>query len=219
MINLLTNIPIIQKHLGYTPEEIDELKTILSKSSWEDSDEDYPFYDIIYLQQDNNISPILFTAQNPFPEQAYLNKPSFKEMLLLLPEYNFATVLLLCSLYARIDPSQMPSVKLTTCTSVPVLDDFLKDTFGYLIYAHQLEQLYCMLTGSNYSEAAKFRRNWNKKVPEVRLAGTSIEIIPGYTLAQCIEERTLEESQFMYNANFAGGYSLWKQITGALYSK
>ena len=213
LTNLLANIPLLQQNFSNTPEETAKLKTILSSAGWEGFEEDYPFYDIIYLQQDKGFFPILFTAQNPFPEQAYLNKPSFKELLLQLPRYNFATVLLLCTLYARLAPSQIPSAKLTTCTSVPVLDDFLKDTFGYLVYAHQLEQLYCMLTGSSNSEAAKFRKDWNKKVPEVRSVATKMEIIPDYTLAQCLQERTLEESQFVYNANFAGGYNLWKYLT------
>ena len=42
-------------------------------------------------------------------------------------------------------------------------NEFFKNTFGYIVYHHQLEHFYSMITGADKEEAVLFRKNWNKK--------------------------------------------------------
>ncbi len=43
----------------------------------------------------------------------------------------------------------------------PELDIKLSDSFGFLFYQDQIQDLYCQLTGSSYEDAILFRKNWN----------------------------------------------------------
>lgn len=210
----LEQIPLVQKHWGDSPQEKVALQNVLSETEWEYY-KDYPIVSMVYLQLDT-IQPIILSTPASHPETGISDIPSFKEMLLGLPELNFSSILLLSTLYGRPSLAKMPFTEKFQGTPVPVVEEILADTMGYVVYAHQLEQLYCMVTGADTTSAIQFRKDWNKKIPKARLQAMEIEISSGYSLAQLMNERTMEESQFVYNANFSGAYTFWRYLIGSI---
>jgi hypothetical protein len=144
-----------------------------------------------------------------------LNKfPKLSELLALFPEPTFDNCLLISTIFP-IDPWYLFK-RNKECflhnQKSPEISKILSGTRGLLIYAHQLEQIYCMLTGRPYPEAISFRKDWNLKRPSSRQKASELYLTKDYTLADLLNEATINEDQFVYNANFSGAYRLLKYL-------
>lgn len=170
----------------------------------------YPYHLLVYL---NSVAflPIIKIAAYEIAGLQKLNLDSFKQCLKMLPTINYDKLLFLTAIYPISRRQQFCDLINDDHKHIklPELDDFLASSFGYLIYAHQLEQLYCMLTGCNYMEAITFRKDWNLKRTKARERAKEISVSSGFYLSDLIQQRAIEKNQFVYNANFCGAYNLW----------
>ena len=170
----------------------------------------YSYHLLVYLNSAKFL-PIIKIAGSEIASLQKLSVDSFQQCLKMIPAINYDNILFLTTIYSisrrphlrYLINDDQKHIKLTE------LDDFFASSFGYLIYAHQLEQLYCMLTGCNYIEAITFRKDWNLKRPKARESAKEISVSSGFYLSDLIQERAIEENQFVYNANFGGAYNLW----------
>ena len=177
----------------------------------------YPFHLIVYI---NTVPQIPILIKSSFTKFCNTGNQflSFKERLLNLSEQNFNNILFLTTTYQVFSSEQ-----LSIMSTYPIylesnqeMNEFFSNSSGYLLYTHQLEQLYCMLTGCNYMEAITFRKDWNLKKPQARAKADKIIVSAGISLAKLIQQRSIEINSFVYNANFGGAYRLWKYITDHL---
>ena len=177
----------------------------------------YPFHLIVYI---NTVPQIPILIKSSFTKFCNTGNQflSFKERLLNLSEQNFNNILFLTTTYQVFSSEQ-----LSIMSTYPIylesnqeMNEFFSNSSGYLLYTHQLEQLYCMLTGCNYMEAITFRKDWNLKKPQARAKADKIIVSEGISLAKLIQQRSIEINSFVYNANFGGAYRLWKYITDHL---
>lgn len=205
---LLEEIPLIEKIWTDSISERAEMKELMTAEQWYYVLE-YPFVSMVYLQL-NQIYPICIQADNVHP----CTNASFKDMLLQLPALNFSSILILSTIFGRSELTTAPITNFYEGIAIPAMDDILQSSNGYLIYTHQLEQLYCMLTGCDNTIAVQFRKDWNKKLPEARKLAEQITISDKHNLFDLLMERTLDKHGFVYNANFKGAYRLWSYITG-----
>ena len=177
----------------------------------------YPFHLIVYI---NTVPQIPILIKSSFTKFCNTGNQflSFKERLLNLSEQNFNNILFLTTTYQVFSSEQ-----LSIMSTYPIylesnqeMNEFFSNSSGYLLYTHQLEQLFCMLTGCNYMEAITFRKDWNLKKQQARAKADKIIVSEGISLAKLIQQRSIEINSFVYNANFRGAYRLWKYITDHL---
>lgn len=171
----------------------------------------HPYHHILCIK-DMDFIPIIVLSSLEFNKSLpSINIDSFKQSLKLCNQPSFAEVLFITTIYEK------QSITDSTFTNnnfepIPLIDELLTESFGYLAFAHQMEQLYCMLTGCNYMEVVSFRKDWNIKRPKARELANSIFISADLSLAPLLQERCLEKNQFGFNANFHGSYQLWSQL-------
>ncbi len=206
-VKLLKNLPIQQEIIS--AEEKEWLLDIAGPQ-YEEQINNYPFHQLIYISSDKPIPIMLLSGYKPFNK----NTPSFKDCLLELPAVNYEYLLFLTSLYPVIDPARLIVIiqSYGFHCEVPIIDKWLESSFGFLAYAHQLEQLYCMLTGCNYMEAVTFRKDWNLKRPKTREIANRLLISPKLNLSDLMNLNSIENNQFVYTANYSGGFKLWQYI-------
>jgi hypothetical protein len=140
--------------------------------------------------------------------------PPLKELLSHLPELNYDSILFALTFYRTI--SKCNPIDLINNSkafkTLPLLDDILKPTYGYILYAHQFEQIYSKLPSTSEIEAITLRKDWNKKKPEAIEYVKQIKISDGFSFYDLVLERTVEENHFVWNANFKGADLLWKYL-------
>ena len=177
----------------------------------------YPFHLIVYINTEPQI-PILIKSN--FIKFCNTGNQfiTFKESLLNLSDLNFNNILFLTTTYQVFSSEQLSIISTNPIylEANQEMNEFFSNSSGYLLYTHQLEQIYCMLTGCNYMEAITFRKDWNLKKPQARAKADEIIISKGISLAKLIQQRSIENNSFVYNADFGGAYRLWKYITDHL---
>ncbi|MEX1203044.1 MAG: hypothetical protein WEA59_07365 [Ferruginibacter sp.] len=201
---------LLFEHLDFGPADKEALLKLLG-SQKENYIMTYPYHQILCIK-DMELIPIIVQASfeycNAIP---HFNINAFKQSLKQCNNQSFAEVMFITTIYEKKLINELTFIK-NKFESISAIDDLLIGSFGYLAFAHQLEQLYCMLTGNNYTEAVSFRKDWNTKRPIARELANNIFVSPNLTLATLLQERCLEENQFVFNANFAGSYQLWSQL-------
>jgi hypothetical protein len=133
-----------------------------------------------------------------------------KTCILNTPKLDFNKLLFIVSVFA-VRPN-LKSVLFNENQFPLIIDTWLSDTNGYIFYSHQLEQLYCMLTGANYMEAISFRKDWNLKRTSTIRRAQNIMLNNALTLADALQQKTVDANQFVFNANYSGAYKLWHYI-------
>ena len=137
--------------------------------------------------------------------------PPLKELLSHLPELNYDSILFALTFYSTIS-SQNPIDLINNSKAIKtitLIDDILKPTYGYLLYAHQFEQIYSKLPSTSDYDIVTLRKDWNKKKPEAIEYVKQIKISDGLSFYDLVLERTVEENHFVWNANFKGANLLW----------
>ena len=206
----LESIPIEQK--CFSVNEKYEAKKLLSLIYLEELTEEYDNHCIVFIK-DNIPIPIINISSDSSIRQSIEDK-NFKKTLLELPEITYESLLLFTSLFFKVENHKLINLFQYKNNLPPVeLEYLFKDSFGYLIYSHQLEQLYMMITNCGLEEAVDFRRSWNKKNALTRIASQQILINNNYSLYDFIYEFTIDENRFVYHANFGAAHRLWSYIT------
>jgi hypothetical protein len=137
--------------------------------------------------------------------------PPLKELLSHFPELNYDSILFALTFYSTIsyrNPFDLIN-KSKTFKTLPVLDDILKPTYGYILFAHQFEQIYSRIPSNSEYDIVTLRKDWNKKKPEAIEYVKQIKISDGFSFYDLVLERTVEENHFVWNANFKGANLLW----------
>jgi hypothetical protein len=137
--------------------------------------------------------------------------PPLKELLSHLPELNFDSILFALTFYSAIS-NQNPIELINNSKrfkSIPALEDILKPTYGYILFAHQFEQIYSRIPSTLEYDIVTLRKDWNKKKPEAIDVVKETKISDGVSFYDLVLERTVEENHFVWNANFNGANLLW----------
>ena len=210
----VNQIPIEQIEVG-----TNEKKLAISIMGVDETERinNYPFHLIVYINTEPQI-PILIKSNFIKFCNTGSQFITFKESLLNLSDLNFNNILFLTTTYQVFSSEQLSIISTypNYLEANQEMNEFFSNSSGYLLYNHQLEQLYCMLTGCNYMEAITFRKDWNLKKPQARAKADEIIISKGISLAKLIQQRSIENNSFVYNADFGGAYRLWKYITDHL---
>lgn len=140
--------------------------------------------------------------------------PPIKEVLIQFPELNFDAILFTLTLYGTVSNSNPLEIisNSKTFKSIPIIDDILKPTNGYILYAHQFEQIYSTIPSDSEIEIVTLRKEWNKKKPEAIDLAKQTKITPEISFYDLLIERTIEENHFVWNANFKGAKILWNNL-------
>lgn len=169
----------------------------------------YKYADVDYLEENNSISIIRTDlAHKPYvtlkPNDrlqtciSNLYNPTFNELLFvatLLP-YHESEIM-----------NPIPENSFESKTS-NLIDELLKDTKGYLVYHHQLEQLNVIANSCSMPEALAIRKEIGKKgIQALQLLDNLI--IDKQSLLQIMEERMF--NQFTFYPNFRGALILSKK--------
>lgn len=145
-----------------------------------------------------------------------LPRQSFIDILRLLPEINFDSLLFALNFYQNFrehDFNQVLNNKINFKSYGKVFDEILAPSFGYLVYAHQLERIYSILTGAGYSEAIVFRKNWNMKRPSTRTMVSAIKLIDNKSLLDMINDNALDQEHFFcFHALRRSAYNLYTHL-------
>lgn len=137
-------------------------------------------------------------------EQTF-KKPYFTEYLKKMDYSNFDNLLLLISTY----PDYKDITKRPSTLKNKHLDQFLKETNGWLVFNYQIENLYMMATGFDQTQATIFRKNINKKRTAGLKEAKKIKIF-GTTLNEVIVNRM--KFDFVVNPNYSKTYKLYQYL-------
>jgi hypothetical protein len=178
--------------------------------------ETYSYHLIVYAK-DYLPGTIIHLAGDEARKSELIQLPDLCELITHYPDLTFKDALFITTVFT-FDPSHLLNGHKDSALinhKIPVIREWLSDTRGLLLYAHQLEQIFCMLTGKSYPEAISFRKDWNLKRPSSRQTASELFITKDYTLLDLLYEATLDKNHFAYNANFSGAYRLYQYILGS----
>jgi hypothetical protein len=90
--------------------------------------------------------------------------PTFQDLFEMIITFNENNLSILKTLYNRVEPDLILTIinKPLNCKE-RYLGELLKESNGYLIYAHQLERFTRKYLNLTESESVELRRDWNKK--------------------------------------------------------
>jgi hypothetical protein len=171
----------------------------------------YKYADIDYLVENNSISIIRASLQSePYVTskpndrlQSYISNlinPSFNELLFIVTLLPYHESDIMNPLPEYPYESKTPNL----------IDELLKDTKGYLVYHHQLEQLIAMANSCGIPEAVAIRKAIGKREAESLKLLNKI-FIDKQSISQIMRERMF--NPFTFYPNFVGAYILFKTIT------
>ena len=213
-IDKLNEIPIVQQCLSWERVEDHEMLEKLSKKGFKELNNiDVPYNYFIYIDNPTPIVLLHLMGSESLLERI-TKFPNFKDVLILLPELNYDSILFVLSNYmivGEVDPvGLIQKSKRFTC--IPKYDDLLSPTYGYLFYKYQLEQLIARMSDNSHFLSICFRIDWNKKKKSVMDEFSRMELLEGVNLIDFVKERTLEENNFLWNPNFRGAQNLWDYL-------
>ena len=209
---IINDLPLVQKYFGL--KENKSVMNLLGADYWDEMSDDLSRNEfLVYL--DLPVPVVLLRLRGGKSMQDRVTEfPPFKEVLMQLPELNFDSILFALTLYGT-DSNQNPIDIINTSKkfkSIPLIDDILKPTNGYVLFAHQFEQIYSRIPSASEIEIVTLRKDWNKKKPDAIEFAKQTEITPGLNFYDLLIERTIEENHFVWNANFKGVKLLWDYI-------
>lgn len=136
---------------------------------------------------------------NKFEDFIQSNQPKcFNDILFLLDIYHCNT-----KHFPRVSVADIQNTKFTY---VPIVDELLKESKGFLIWKHQLENLY-LLFNHNREEVDKFCSGISAlKTPEIFNIAKSLKFDNGISLEDVINERMA--LSFVKRPNIRGAFEL-----------
>ena len=205
--NLIKELPLSQKIIK------NEKSNSVTNASSNEENVDFSYEFLIILDLPKPI--VLFHSKGEESLSSRVSQlPPLKELLSHLPELNYDSILFALTYYSTI--SNYNPIDLINNSkafkTIPLLSDILKPTYGYILYAHQFEQIYAKLPSTSDYDIVTLRKDWNKKKPEAIEIVKHSKISDGFSFYDLVLERTLEENHFVWNANFKGANLLWKYL-------
>lgn len=205
--------PIINQQV-FTPVNKHLLKTNFKLSEEIERVEHYPYHFIASLNE-KDPTPLIWLSAYQYDTISFAGKELLDHCLTLLPNLNYESLVFLLTSFIYVRPSNFknlihPAFKLQVLDPV---DQLLQNSFGYVLYTYQLEQLYMMATGCNYMEAIGFRKDWNRKIPTARDQAANIILYKNISLASIIADRSPDIHQFMFTPHLNAALRLWKHIS------
>ena len=209
---MIKELPLVQKHFAVT--ESKSVMNLLGSDYWDSMTDDSPKNEfLIYLDFAKPLV-LLRTRGGKSLASKFENFPDIKEVLMQLPEITFDSLLFTLSHYGVItdkNPLELISQSKKFKT-IPLIDDILKPTYGYVLFAHQFEQIYSRIPSASEIEIVTLRKDWNKKKPEAIEMVKQTAVMKGLSFYDLLLERTVEENHFVWNANFKGTKLLWEHL-------
>lgn len=181
---------------------------------------DLPWHLVVHVP--NEIpGVILHMAGDMEREEVFRRLPLFRHLVEAQLPLSFGDALYLTTVFPILPNAASPAYRPESPSKPlpPAIGALLQESRGFLLYAHQLEQLYSMTTGASASEARNFRRDWNLKHPRSRSLAAQVSLSKGYTLLDLIAECTLERAGFVYSAQFRGAYRLYNHLNRRIGNK
>ena len=205
--NLINELPLSQKLI-----KLEKSNSETDASSNEEND-DFSYEFLISIDLPRPIV-LLHSKGGESLSSRVSQLPPLKELLSHLSELNYDSILFALTYYSTI--SKCNPIDLINNSkafkTIPLLDDILKPTYGYILYAHQFELIYSKLPSNSDYDILTLRKDWNKKKPEAIEYVKQIKISDGFSFYDLVLERTVEENHFVWNANFKGANLLWKYL-------
>ena len=173
----------------------------------------YPHHKLLYLDNDEPIPLIWISSTEP---DQLNSEQAFIEILYALPTINYDSLLFALTCYQQFNHQEFQKILNNSNHLIKdssVLDLFLAPSFGYLVYAHQLEQIYIMLTGVSSSEAIAFRKDWNIKRRTTRTMVADIKLDDNRNRSDLIKNRALDQEHFFcFHAPWRSAYLLYTHL-------
>ena len=210
--DIINDLPLVQKYFG--TKESKSVKNLLGSDYWETMPDDLSRNEFLIYLDFPRPEILLRLRGGKTLSSRVAQFPHIKEVLLQLPELHFDSILFALTLYGTVS-NQNPLEVLTNSKifkSIPLIDDILQPTNGYILYAHQFEQIYSRIPSDSEIEIVTLRKDWNKKKPEAIELVKQTNITPEISFYDLLIERTIEENHFVWNANFKGAKLLWDYI-------
>ena len=204
---------IIQRE--FHPHEKAELRSLVSPEDLDVVDA-YPNHYHVYFRENERIQTIfLFSAHQPFTDR--LPDLTFCEYLRMLPVINYNTIIFALGTYGvtnRALAKHMISYPFKKYEGyLAIIEDLLAPTFGFLMFTHQLEQLYSIATGESCLAATNFRRAFNKKVPTARKCVESLYIDGSTSINDILIERSDNEDHFVYSPQYKNAFLVYRLLS------
>ena len=187
-----------------------EMLTRLFGDAFKETICSYSHHIVVYINSDEQPIPLILLSGAATISTFNKDMTLLKTCILNTPKLDFNKLLFIVSVFA-VRPN-LKSVLFNENQFPLIIDTWLSDTNGYIFYSHQLEQLYCMLTGANYMEAISFRKDWNLKRTSAIRRAQNIMLNNALTLADALQQKTVDANQFVFNANYSGAYKLWNYL-------
>lgn len=208
-VNPLRPLLITQEILG--PNSKDRLADL---SGGEDEHlSDLPWHLVVHVP-DEAPGIILHLAGDSEIESAFRKLPLFSQIVESQLPLSFEDALYLTTVVPILPNAASPAYRAERPSKPlpPAIGALLQGSRGFLLYAHQLEQIYSMTTGASALEARTFRRDWNLKHPRSRSLASQVSLTKDYTLSYLIAECSLDRAGFLYSAQFRGAYRLYNHL-------
>jgi len=201
MTNLKTHNPVIINHHYLDAEHLSKLVP----DSLKPQIEKYLYNRVITLKSDGEIILDIISSNT----MDNLEEDYFTHKLNHLPYFNYESLLFFTTVcFKHTDLNR--AIDFDKKFNHTSYNEFFKNTFGYIVYHHQLEHFYCMITGADKEEAVLFRKNWNKK--KNREDAKKLLINHSFSLYDLLIERCFDNNQFVYTPNFSAAYKLWNEF-------
>ena len=191
----------------------DTLIRILKRPDAVERVNQYPYHKLLFLDKEEPI-PLIWISST---EQGKVSiEQSFIEMLHALPTINYDSLLFALTCYQHFNDQHFNQILNNSkhlIKYLPVIDNLLTPTFGHLVYAHQLEQIYIMLTGVSSTEAIAFRKDWNIKRRSTREMVSDILIDDNLNFMNLINSIALDQKHFFcFHAPWRSAYLLYMHL-------
>lgn len=168
---------------------------------------------VIYI---DDIKPyvVLHLYGDHISEDSLQHIPQLKDILLQMPEINYAYLLFILSLYVHFDSMDINKIILTPShfATLKEYDDLLSPTNGYVFYKYQLEQLVARISDNIDLDPVTLRKGWNKKLHTTFEECTKLMVTDEVNLTTFLRERTLEENHFVFSPSHREAQLLYNYL-------
>jgi len=193
---------VMESHLFFTGEsEIEVLET-------------WPYGYVSYIDRDQKqlIYSILFNSQEDDEECKNCRNKNLADLLTEQNPRNYMDLVYILTLYDPLkhndSTNRIPPFGPCLVLGDDLFNQMFLESRGRIVYNHQLEMLYQILTGCTVPEAVKFRQGLGKKDAWAWMEAELLRFHNGKTLKNIMDERMVNE--FTFAPNYHGAMILYE---------
>lgn len=196
------------------PHEFDLVKKLVGDNKSQAIEFNLWHY-VAYVKNGNNL--IIYQSSND-RGRLLLKGKTLVSYFIGQKTYSFRDLLFVSTLYPMLIPEvyQLGQIVKIDDSLPPAVRRILNAGNGYLLYYHQLEIVYSMLTNCSHEECFLFRRDWNMKKAYTREAASKILINKNISLLDLMLKYTIDDNLFVYQANYHGANLLRQTLDTSL---